>query len=108
MDVLELLRLLRAGLDRLADRAIVLTITGASYRLSRKEGTPTTTSLPAGGASMSSAAWCTFAAKSWYSLAEDDRCSCGRKVTGRNERRRPDRRLPPPANARPGRSSPEE
>jgi DNA replication protein DnaC len=29
-----------AGLDRLADRAIVLTITGPSYRLSRKEVTP--------------------------------------------------------------------
>lgn len=32
-----------AGLDRLADRAIVLTITGASYRLSRKEGTASST-----------------------------------------------------------------
>jgi len=30
-----------AGLDRLADRAIVVTITGASYRLSRREETPT-------------------------------------------------------------------
>lgn len=32
-----------AGLDRLADRAIVLTITGASYRLSRKEEPPSVT-----------------------------------------------------------------
>ena len=32
-----------AGLDRLADRAIVLTITGASYRLSRKEGPASST-----------------------------------------------------------------
>lgn len=32
-----------AGLDRLADRASVVTITGASYRLSRKEETPTRT-----------------------------------------------------------------
>jgi DNA replication protein DnaC len=31
-----------AGLDRLADRAIVLTITGASYRLSRREVSTTT------------------------------------------------------------------
>ena len=30
-----------AGLDRLGDRAIVLTITGPSYRLSRKEVAPT-------------------------------------------------------------------
>ena len=32
-----------AGLDRLADRASVVTITGASYRLSRKEEIPTIT-----------------------------------------------------------------
>lgn len=32
-----------AGLDRLADRASVVTITGASYRLSRKEEIPTVT-----------------------------------------------------------------
>lgn len=35
--------LANAGLDRLADRASVVTITGASYRLSRKEEPPTTT-----------------------------------------------------------------
>ncbi len=33
-----------AGLDRLADRAVVLTITGPSYRLNRKEESPTQTS----------------------------------------------------------------
>jgi DNA replication protein DnaC len=32
-----------AGLDRLGDRAIVLTVTGPSYRLSRKEVAPGTT-----------------------------------------------------------------
>lgn len=33
-----------AGLDRLADRASVVTMTGASYRLSRKEDAPSVTS----------------------------------------------------------------
>jgi DNA replication protein DnaC len=31
-----------AGLDRLGDRAVVLTVTGPSYRLSRKEVPPST------------------------------------------------------------------
>jgi len=36
--------LANTGLDRLADRAIVMLITGANYRLKRKEEIPTVTS----------------------------------------------------------------